>query len=85
MSKAYKCDRCGSYFTDEDIGEDWSYQHPRDTEKAFDTVYLCACNGKRVAIDLCPVCAKELDDWLNVFNKPAGFYANDKLIMEEPK
>ena len=73
MSEAYKCDRCGSYFTNKDFGEDWLYQHPIDTEKAFDMVYLGGTHRQKVAIDLCPKCAKEFNDWLNTY-KDRIFY-----------
>lgn len=63
--KAYQCDRCGAFFTDDDFKEDWVIKHPRDTEPGFDYIMTGAPNRQCVVIDLCPRCTKTINNWLN--------------------
>lgn len=69
MSKAYRCDRCGDYYTDASFEDRYYLQHPNDTETAFDYIATGRPGRQFVPVDLCPNCTVELDNWLNVNNR----------------
>lgn len=52
MAVAYKCDRCGCYYSDNDTG---THFVSRPSETAGKIVHT---------LDLCPTCQKMLDDWV---------------------
>lgn len=56
MAAAYKCDRCGCYYSDNDTGTHY-ISKPSDTRDITE--------GKLFhTLDLCPTCQKMLDDWV---------------------
>lgn len=50
MAVAYKCDRCGCYYSDNDTGRLY-LGRPSDVHPGTEN------------IDLCPTCQKMLDNW----------------------
>ncbi len=56
MAAAYKCDRCGCYYSDNETGTHY-ISKDRDTRDI--------AGGKLYqTLDLCPTCQKMLDDWV---------------------
>ena len=63
MSKALKCDRCGSFYIPDD-----SHQK-RNRVSFFKFNYDNVSYSDRVQLDLCPRCADRLESWLD---RPSG-------------
>ena len=59
MARAFKCDRCGSYF-----GIAYGQVDSDDT-----ILFLCSSRTRMPSdMDLCPACYKELVDWFKKVN-----------------
>ena len=65
MSKAYRCDRCGTYYTYDDFDAEYMIKHPREEKPGYDYVYLAAKVKNPIKVDLCPKCTKAINKWLN--------------------
>lgn len=59
MARAFKCDRCGKFFTKEDFES--HYGDDRNAYYLLNTLYGCASEN---IYDLCVDCYKELKDWM---------------------
>lgn len=59
MSKALKCDRCGSFYI-----PDESHQK-RNRVSFYNFDYDNVSYSDRVQLDLCPKCADRLESWLD--------------------
>ena len=59
MSKALKCDRCGSFYIPDD-------SHQKRNRVIFDNFdYDNACSTDGRWLDLCPRCSDRLESWLD--------------------